>query len=171
MNLFSEKRYTLEKIFFTFVFISFFLTFGNLLHAQTSEFDSDFYYQNSISIQKTGMYILGSWALLNIFSGYYGNQNYSGETKYFFQMNGAWNLVNLGIAGAGLYGVSNAAMGISTSEMFNDMNRFDRILLINTALDVLYIGVGSFMLHRGIILFILPIQKLYSKSQKNLIFR
>ncbi|MCG8372348.1 MAG: hypothetical protein MI700_02390 [Balneolales bacterium] len=121
-----------------------------MLHAQTSDFDPDFYYQNSVSIQKTGMYILGGWAFLNILSGYYGNQNYSGETKYFFQMNAAWNLVNLGIAGAGLYGASTAAIDISTSEMFSAMNKFDRILLINAALDVLYIGAGSFMLHRGL---------------------
>ena len=75
-----------------------FLLYPNLLHAQFTEFEPKFYYQQSLAIQKTGMIVLSSWAGLNILTGIAGNFRFKNESKYFYQMNAAWNVVNLGIA-------------------------------------------------------------------------
>jgi len=142
--------YTHRKILI-FSFLGLFLLLSaDLLHAQLTEFDPDFYYQRSLSIQKTGMIVLGSWAGLNIISGLAGNFTLQNESKYFFQMSAAWNVVNLGIATFGFAGVENALLDVDPEYMLSEMKKFDRILLINAGLDLLYIGTGSYLLRRGL---------------------
>ena len=150
MSLPFYNCYTHQKIFFGLLSLIVLLTIGNSLQAQTQEFDPNYYYQQSLNIQRSGMHVLGGWALLNIVSGVYGNYKFSQESKYFFQMNAAWNMVNLGIAGIGLYGVANSSLDIQEIEMFSEMSKFDRILLINAGLDLIYIGVGSTILKKGL---------------------
>ena len=60
------------------------------------------FYQQGQQINNAGMYVLGSWALLNITTGAVGWANGSGTNKYFPQMNLFWNAVNLSIAGFAL---------------------------------------------------------------------
>lgn len=63
------------------------------------------FYQKSMRMNNTGMYVLGSWAVANLIIGGIGwNQN-TGDTKYFHQMNFFWNTVNLSIAGFALYNI------------------------------------------------------------------
>jgi hypothetical protein len=145
-----KNRYNLSKIFFCVFGLLLIGSFSNLLHAQINEFEPVFHYQRSLSIQKSGMIVLGSWASLNILSGLAGNHFMNGEGKYFFQMNAAWNLVNLGIAGFGLFNAMNASLSIEELEMVQEMRKLDRILLINSGLDVLYIATGAYLLNRGI---------------------
>lgn len=122
----------------------------NLLHAQ----DSNFYYQNflesSISIQKSGMLVLGSWALMNIISGIPGTLMYINDVKYFYQMNTAWNVINLGIATIGYIGAMNGYNAQSSVEILAELQKFDRILLINAGLDFAYIGTGIWLWKKGI---------------------
>lgn len=127
-----------------------FLLYPNLLHAQFTEFEPKFYYQQSLAIQKTGMIVLSSWAGLNILTGIAGNFRFKNESKYFFQMNAAWNVVNLGIAAFGLAGVASAVLAVDSTYMLSEMQNFDRILLINAGLDILYIATGSFLLRKGL---------------------
>ena len=47
------------------------------------------------------MTVLGSWAIGNIVVGASLQGSSEGTTKYFHRMNAGWNLVNLGLAGAG----------------------------------------------------------------------
>lgn len=129
---------------------SFFLVTPNLLHAQLTEFEPEFYYQQSLAIQKTGMIVLSTWAGLNIISGLTGNFKLKNDSKYFFQMNAAWNVVNLGIAAIGFSGIANAVIDVDTQFMFEEMRKFDRILLINAGLDILYIAAGSYLLNKGL---------------------
>ncbi len=123
---------------------------SNLLHAQ----DSNFYHQNflesSISIQKSGMLVLGSWALMNIISGIPGTYIYSKDVKYFYQMNTAWNVINLGIASIGYIGAMNGYNAQSSIEILAELQKFDRILLINAGLDFAYIGTGIWLYKKGI---------------------
>ena len=44
------------------------------------------------------MIVLGSWAALNIASGFIIAGQTQGEAKYFWQMNAYWNLINGGLA-------------------------------------------------------------------------
>ncbi len=95
------------------------------------------------------MMVLGSWAAFNIATGTYGFYNRGGDRKYFYQMNAAWNLVNLGIAGFGFYSALNADMTLTGTEALQSLQKFDRILLINAGLDLLYIGTGAWLWNRG----------------------
>lgn len=113
-------------------------------------FGQDAYEFYSISQQanKTGMYVLGTWALTNIASGAYGWNRYDGSQKYFYQMNLMWNVVNLGIAGYALYSFSQSdPFTMTASEMLRDHVRKENLFLINAGLDVLYMGGGFYMRH------------------------
>ncbi|GAB5409488.1 MAG: hypothetical protein BalsKO_18530 [Balneolaceae bacterium] len=126
------------------------MTSTNLLHAQNTQFNAENYLENSISIQKKGMVVLGSWALINIFSGIPGSLKSNRDTKYLFQMNAAWNVVNLGIASVGYIGAMNGYNLQSEAEILKEMQNFDRILLINAGLDLAYIATGTWLWNRGL---------------------
>lgn len=145
-----KKHYISNRILILSTLVSFLLMSPNLLFAQLYDFEPNFYYQQSLSIQKTGMIILTSWASLNILSGLAGNFWYKNETKFFFQMNAAWNIVNLGIAAYGLTSIAHANFDVDSNYMLSEMQKFDRILLLNTGLDLLYIATGSYLLNRGV---------------------
>src|SRR5579863_4118 len=50
------------------------------------------------NITEKAMITLGSWAALNIASGFIIAGQTQGESKYFWQMNAYWNLINGGLA-------------------------------------------------------------------------
>lgn len=58
----TQICYTRKKIFLSAIILFTVLLWSNLLHAQMNDFDPEFYFENSIQIQKTGMIVLGSWA-------------------------------------------------------------------------------------------------------------
>lgn len=104
--------------------------------------------QKSVNTQNTGMLILGGWAAANLIVGGYGWSKTTGQDKYFHQMNFFWNVVNLSIAGFALY--SNAHTSpetLSVSEVLTKHLKTEKILLINSALDVGYVGIGFLLRH------------------------
>ncbi len=146
----SEIRYIRNKTLLFVILGVIFLYFPNLLHAQFTDFEPQYYYQQSLAIQKTGMIVLSGWAGLNILTGLGGNFRFKNESKYFFQMNAAWNVVNLGIAAFGFAGIANAVLDVESDYMLQELKKFDRILLINAGLDILYIATGSLLLKKGL---------------------
>ncbi|MBS0010575.1 MAG: hypothetical protein KFF49_04155 [Bacteroidales bacterium] len=117
------------------------------LSASAQESFPDFYTHN-IKINNTGMYVLGSWAVLNMATGAYGWSKYSGDRMYFYQMNLFWNVVNASIAGFALY--SNYTSDISSfseQELMDKMLKIENILLINAGLDIGYMGSGLLLRH------------------------
>lgn len=110
--------------------------------------DYQSFYEKSMSINNTGMYVLGSWAIANIAAGAYGWSNNSGQSKYFHQMNLFWNTINLSIAGFALYNNFSADISSMTAaEMMNQHSKIERLYLINAGLDVLYVGTGFLLKH------------------------
>jgi hypothetical protein len=110
--------------------------------------DHQAFYQQSQQINNNGMYVLGSWALVNIATGAYGWANGSGANKYFNQMNLFWNLVNLSIAGFALinnYQTDYMAMG--PDALMERHLKMERLYLINAGIDILYIGTGAWLAH------------------------
>ena len=108
--------------------------------------DYEGFYQKSVNINQTGMYVLGGWALANIASGAYGWKSYDGQSKYFHQMNVMWNAVNLGIAGFGVYSALNANPSLMSSlEMLAEHKKTENIYLINAGIDVLYVAGGYYL--------------------------
>jgi hypothetical protein len=111
---------------------------------------SDFndFYDKSAAINKTGMYVLGGWAIANIATGAIGWSNTGGSTMRFHQMNLFWNTVNLSIAGFALYNyLQTNAAGLNPDEILQTHRKTENLYLINAGLDVLYVGTGFYLKH------------------------
>lgn len=112
--------------------------------------DVENFYLKSKSNSNTGMYVLGSWALLNMATGAWGMSTQSGSAKYFYQMNLFWNTVNLGIAGVALVsGYLSDPTSLSPQQMIDKHLLTEKVLLVNAGLDVLYMAGGAFMLGKS----------------------
>jgi hypothetical protein len=105
---------------------------------------------NREHIKKTGMEVLGSWAITNLAVGTIASYNTTGSTKYFYQMNALWNIVNLGAAVSG-YISANKGLNkpLTPAESLKQQQKIENIFLINGGLDVVYIGAGIYLNHRG----------------------
>jgi hypothetical protein len=100
--------------------------------------------KEAAEINRNGMYVLGSWALLNIATGAYGMTQATGTTKRFYEMNIYWNLVNMGLAAGGIIGgdmMIGDADG-SLSEILDRQSRIEKTFLFNSALNFTYITTG-----------------------------
>ncbi len=105
-------------------------------------------YSESLGITRTGMYVLGGWAVANMAAGGYGWAAGEGQAKYFGQMNLFWNIINLSIAGIGLYSNYNTDItALLPDEMVSEMVKTERIFLINAGADVAYMGAGLLLRH------------------------
>ena len=94
-------------------------------------------------INSGGMLVLGSWAAANIISGAIGWSRNIDQRMYFHQMNFFWNVVNLSIAGVGLYGSQMTDFSLwSGDEMINRQGKIQQLFLINAGLDIGYMGAG-----------------------------
>ena len=106
------------------------------------------FFNRSLEINNTGMLVLGSWAVGNIAVGTYGWIRNEGDRKYFNQMNLFWNTVNLSIAGFALYkNYHTDASLFDAQEILARHLQTEKILLINSALDIGYIGTGFLLRH------------------------
>ena len=105
-----------------------------------SDFNSD-----RLDINRKGMLVLGSWAVLNLASSPILASRTQGVERAFHQMNGYWNAVNLIIAGFGYYSAAHGPVGLSLVETLQAQQSIEKILLFNTALDLGYI-TGGFLL-------------------------
>lgn len=131
----------MKKIFFTSLF---FLLFLGTCLAQSSDLTE--FNRERLNINKVGMITLGSWAIGNIAMNGFLARNAAGSTKYFYQGNIYWNLVNLGLAGFAYYASVNAdPASFSVSESIKEFYSIQKILLLNTGLDVAYITGGFFL--------------------------
>jgi len=106
--------------------------------------------QHRLQINKTGMWVLGSWAVANIASGAVLRGQTSGSTQYFYEMNMFWNVINLGLAGAGLYGSYTAdPASFDLWGTFQEQQNIEKILLFNAALDLGYMAGGAYLMERS----------------------
>ncbi|MTI22901.1 hypothetical protein E1176_17850 [Fulvivirga sp. RKSG066] len=106
--------------------------------------------QQRIKKTQTGMLILGSWATVNIISSPILKQNASGSDKYFYDMNLYWNTVNLAIATVGyLSARKELNKQYSLQKTIEKQNQLQRILLLNTGLDLAYVTTGLFLKTKG----------------------
>lgn len=101
-------------------------------------------------INRTGMIVLGSWAVGNILLGAYGNFKYEGQTKYFHQFNAMWNVVNLGIAAFGYFNAAGSdPNSMTAAQILNEYSSLQNFLLLNAGLDVAYMVTGLYLKERA----------------------
>jgi hypothetical protein len=101
-----------------------------------------------LEYNRQGMWILGSWALLNLLVGTIRGMQTRGQVQAFHRMNAYWNLVNLGIAGFGYWQASQVAV-LNFWEVLVAQQEIEKILLANAALDFGYIALGLYLIERG----------------------
>jgi hypothetical protein len=102
--------------------------------------------KSRIADQKTGMVILGSWALGNIGTGIVLRSQTQGEDLYFHQMNALWNTVNASIAGFGYWNALRESASSDPGVVLGKQLKLEKSLLFNTGLDVAYMATGAWML-------------------------
>ena len=112
---------------------------------------ASFNYARELFVQQA-MGALGAWALLNLLvSGYHVTRaDPRTDAYYFHQMNVAWNVVNALLAAWGLLHASpRTAAGFTLAESQAAQLSLERLLLINAGLDLLYLGLGSWLRARA----------------------
>ncbi|MDA3880910.1 MAG: hypothetical protein PF436_11020 [Prolixibacteraceae bacterium] len=130
------------RYFVLVVAIVIFLFIVSNLHAQNVATGTSFCEQG-MKINNGGMMVLGGWAVANMAVGAYGWSAFDGQKKYFHQMNLFWNVVNATIAGIALSNnLGYDCSSVSYDSYLNSHLSTEKTLLINSALDVGYIGTG-----------------------------
>ena len=102
------------------------------------------------SLNGKAMTVLGSWAILNMaVNTPLMLREGENSTRYFYQMNAAWNVINVAIAGFGYYGSINPEVGLSLYQSLQEQAAIERILLFNAGLDVGYMATGLWMMEKS----------------------
>jgi len=130
--------------------------------------DSLKYYNNlRINTTSSGMKILGGWGILNLGTGAIWGWNskstsvyadlggsqvvsrsgvISPEGKYFFQMNTIWGAVDFGTALLGYANIQKyRKKNLNAAETLEQQKKLEKIFLVNGALDIGYLGVGTYL--------------------------
>ncbi|MFZ6025727.1 MAG: DUF6992 family protein [Bacteroidota bacterium] len=119
-----------------------------MAYAQINEQDS--IAGERIKLVQNNMYVLGAWAGANIIQGTISASNTNGSEHFLHQMNVYWNTVNLAIAGAGLLGIrKQMKQHHSLGSNLRAQHKIEKILLLNTGLDLAYIATGFYLKERG----------------------
>lgn len=99
-------------------------------------------------LNHNGMIVLTSWAGANIVGsavGYGLTKSY--EEQQFYIMNGAWGLINLGIALPGI--LSKAKPTPTLYDLQKNQTKIEKLFLANALLDVAYISGGFYLKEYG----------------------
>jgi len=103
-----------------------------------------------IKLSKNNMFVLGAWAGANIIQGSISAGNATGSDHYFHQMNAYWNVANLALAGLGLWSSKKQLTKHYTlAENITEQHKIEKILLLNTGLDVAYMVTGLYLKEKG----------------------
>ena len=141
----SSGRQPLQKALLTW----FFLCAGIWAFAQLPSENLSEFNEWRLQRQKTGMLVLGSWAVGNIAIGTALSASKEGSAKYFHQMNAGWNVVNLGIAALGYWGASKTDPAADLFTSIQEHHKIQKILLFNAGLDIAYMMGGAYLIERS----------------------
>jgi hypothetical protein len=104
-----------------------------------------------INITRNYMTALGAWGLVNVVQGSISATNTVGPEHYFHQMSAYFNAVNVGIAAVGFLGIKKQLLKTNTlASEIQEQRKIQKILLINSALDVGYFATGLLLRNAGI---------------------
>ncbi|MCU0449421.1 MAG: hypothetical protein MUC97_06175 [Bernardetiaceae bacterium] len=102
-----------------------------------------------VAYNTQGMWVLGTWVLLNfLVSGWlYGRT--SGPLRYFHQMNVFWNLVNLMLVAYTLWQNAAAGSAFNLPQTIAEQYLIEKLFLFNAGLDVGYVMLGFFLAEKA----------------------
>ncbi|WP_439881120.1 DUF6992 family protein [Pontibacter sp. MBLB2868] len=102
------------------------------------------------NILRTGILLLGGWAILNILVGSFRLTNSTRASKHFYQMNLYWNVVNLLIAAIALHNIlSDDALIRALPESLRLHSWYKTIIYLNVGLDLGYMMLGVYLKERS----------------------
>jgi hypothetical protein len=117
-------------------------------HAPFDAFDA-----RRIQLSQRATYVLGGWAAVNLGAGMAvrANAERGSEAWHFGSMTMGWSAINLGIAVPGLLALrKEARTPRDIADMLAAQRRTEALYLINTGLDLGYMGLGLWMQERGL---------------------
>ncbi len=131
------------KIFFTLILVASFY----LAKAQ----DTLGYYNFARNyITTNGMKVLGGWGVANIGVGVIGLANAkSDQNRSFYKMTTIYGAGNLLAAVLGTINANLSGDKLSAAESFKAQRKIETTFIVNASLDVVYLGVGFYVKHRG----------------------
>ena len=143
----QSKRICLSNLSAQHIILSIFiyLSFSSISYGQGQE---PTLFEEHLTSLKQGMTVLGSWSVSNLVVGGIMRQRTQGTGHYFHEMNATWNLVNLGIAGIGYFGLPDITEWTAIDGL-REFEKLDRILLFNAGLDLAYMALGYALIERG----------------------
>ncbi|TAF56735.1 MAG: hypothetical protein EAZ62_00725 [Sphingobacteriia bacterium] len=101
-------------------------------------------------VHKTNLAVLTAWSGVNILQGSISATNAKGVDKAFFQMNAYWNVVNLGLATYGWIRLRQDTQKEWTlAQNTKAQHQVEKLLLLNTGLDLAYLSTGLYLKERG----------------------
>jgi hypothetical protein len=134
---------------FTLGIIICLLLISSYLQGQSNVWDS--LNKRRLAINQQHLYVLGAWAGANIVQGTISASNTTGSARYLHQMNTYWNTVNLAIAGLGIWALKmQLNQAITPAGLMKEQKTVEKLLLLNTGLDVAYIMTGLYMKEKGL---------------------
>lgn len=124
-------------------------TIGAIPVFSQSSFNDSIAYSRNQTTEKA-MVVLGSWAVLNITSGFIIAGQMQGEAKYFWKMNAYWNFINGGLAVMGYLGARKAmAKKFGLADNVAAQESIEKLYAFNFGLDLAYIAGGFFLREKG----------------------
>lgn len=133
-----------------FILIQVFLLMSGYVLAQSNVNGLEEMNQSRLQKTRTGMTILGSWALGNMLISPILASRSNGVEKHFHQMNAYWNIVNFGIAAMGYVNTLNQdVQSLTLAASVSEQQLIEKVLLFNTGLDVAYVLGGFYMIERS----------------------
>lgn len=104
-----------------------------------------------LTTSRTGMYVLGSWAIGNMAIGAIGFAVERDERVRFVHLgNLVWNAVNLGLALNTLIREWNEDPSkLNAKDSLRQAEQIEKVFFINAALDLGYLAVAGFLWQRG----------------------
>ena len=101
--------------------------------------------------ERSAMLSLGTWAVGNLALGsLLAARSKDEEAKAFYQMNAGWNVINLALAGAGLYSAHKGMPdAFSSWDLVEKHYSLQKTFLFNAGLDVGYMAGGAWMMERS----------------------
>lgn len=116
--------------------------------SQTQE-ELNTFNKERLKLQKTGMAVLGIWAVGNITTGIIGYQSTEGSVAELHKMNAIWNGINLALAVPGYIGAARGKYDLPFRKTYKEQSGVEKTYLFNSGLDVAYILGGLYLTERS----------------------
>jgi hypothetical protein len=106
--------------------------------------------QRRFVLTRTSSLVLSGWGAASLASGLIAKGNTSGTQYYFHRTNAIFGGVNLLLGQIGFWANRKAnSSEASVRQAFKSQEKIEKLFLFNTALDLVYVGFGAYLLDKA----------------------